>query len=560
MKWHCLCVIQNLQIKVVFLSSFFSNIDVIILFVYLILSLVIGIYYSRRSDKNTEEYFLAGRSIGWVAIGLTIFSTNISSEHFIGLAGSGASRGLAVGQFELMAIFILIFLGWILAPVYLKSGVKTMPELMEKRFDVRIRKFFAAISVLIYLFTKISVTLFAGGILFYTIFGFNIYASAVVIVLLTGIYSLIGGAKAVIKTGVFQASVLLIGAMIMTIFGLKEVGGISGLTSKLPDDFFNMFKSISDPDFPWTGILFGAPIIAFWYWCTDQYIVQKILSAKTVNDARRGTLLTALLKVLPLFILVVPGLIAAALYPNVQGDEAYATLLAGDLLPAGIKGFVLAGLLAAIMSSLSSVFNVTSALYTNDIYKPNHKNASERELVLVGRLTTAVITFAAILCVPLVRQIDSQVYLYLQSVQAYFGPPIAALFILGLTIKSVNAKGALIGLIIGECIGLTRLGADLIVHSSFPVFSFVKFYAGINFLHFAIILFIFSSLSIVAVSLLTKSKIEPGINKVKLLFNESINEIRINIINRGTFRGYKVNLILSAFIVLVIISLWSFLY
>jgi len=543
-----------------YLPSAFSNIDVIILFVYLILSLVIGLYYSKRSDKNTEEYFLAGRSIGWVAIGLTIFSTNISSEHFIGLAGSGATRGLAVGQFELMAIFILIFLGWILAPVYLKSGVKTMPELLEKRFNTKIRKIFAVLSVFIYLFTKISVTLFAGGILFYTVFGFNIYASAVVIVLITGIYSLIGGAKAVIKTGVFQAGVLLLGAVLMTIFGLKEVGGISGLTSKLPEDFFNMFKPISDPDFPWTGILFGAPIIAFWYWCTDQYIVQKLLSAKSINDARRGTLLTALLKVMPLFILVVPGLIAAALYPNIQGDEAYSTLLASNLLPVGIRGLVLAGLLAAVMSSLSSVFNVISALYTNDVYKPNHKNASERELVLVGRLTTAVITFAAILCVPLVRQFDSQIYLYLQSVQAYFGPPIAALFILGLTVKMVNAKGALVGLLIGEFIGLTRLGADMLVHSSTKIFPLIKFYADINFLHFAVILFIFSSLSIVAVSFLTKSSLEPGINKVKFLFNESLNEIKISLNNKGTFRGYKTNLMFSAFIVLIIISLWSILY
>ncbi len=543
-----------------YLPSAFSNIDVIILFVYLILSLVIGLYYSKRSDKNTEEYFLAGRSIGWVAIGLTIFSTNISSEHFIGLAGSGATRGLAVGQFELMAIFILIFLGWVLAPVYLKSGVKTMPELLEKRFNTKIRKIFAVLSVFIYLFTKISVTLFAGGILFYTVFGFNIYASAVVIVLITGIYSLIGGAKAVIKTGVFQAGVLLLGAVLMTIFGLKEVGGISGLTSKLPEDFFNMFKPISDPDFPWTGILFGAPIIAFWYWCTDQYIVQKLLSAKSINDARRGTLLTALLKVMPLFILVVPGLIAAALYPNIQGDEAYSTLLASNLLPVGIRGLVLAGLLAAVMSSLSSVFNVISALYTNDVYKPNHKNASERELVLVGRLTTAVITFAAILCVPLVRQFDSQIYLYLQSVQAYFGPPIAALFILGLTVKMVNAKGALVGLLIGEFIGLTRLGADMLVHSSTKIFPLIKFYAGINFLHFAVILFIFSSLSIVAVSFLTKSSLEPGINKVKFLFNESLNEIKISLNNKGTFRGYKTNLMFSAFIVLIIISLWSILY
>ena len=542
--------------------SAFSNIDFLIILLYLLATVGIGIYYSRRSDNNTQEYFLAGKSIGWFAVGLTIFSTNISSEHFIGLAGSGSSRGLAVGQFELMAIFILILLGWILAPIYYKSGVMTMPEFLEKRFDKRIRKIFAVLSIGIYLFTKISVTLFAGGILFYKIFGLNIYTSAIVIVLLTGIYTLIGGAKSVIKTNVFQSFVLILGALILTIFGLKEIGGFSGLTNGLSEEYFCMFKPISDPDFPWTGILFGAPIIAFWYWCTDQYIIQKLFSAKSLNDARRGSLFAALLKVLPIFILVFPGLIAAVLYPEIKGDEAYPALLAGTLLPIGIKGFVLAGVLAAVMSSLSSVFNVAATLYTNDIYKPRHKDASENKLVLVGRLATTFLIFLAILCVPLVRQIDSQVYLYLQSVQAYLGPPIAALFITGLLFKRINAKGALWGLIIGELLGIIRLILDFtLITNQGQEFGLINYYASINFLHLAIIIFIISSLTTYLFSLLTaKETTEDNLTNNLDKKIPGIWDLGFGLSKVKLFKIDKINFALSAFIILIIFGVWSFWY
>jgi len=542
------------------LNSTFTNIDLIVLLVYLIASLGIGLYASRRSDKNTEEYFLGGRSFGWFAIGLTIFATNISSEHFIGLAGSGASRGLAVGQFELMAIFILILLGWILAPIYLKSGVMTMPEFLQKRFDGKIRKIFAVLSICIYLFTKISVTLFAGGVLFYKIFGFNIYASVIVIVLITGLYSLIGGSKAVIKTNVFQAFVLIGGALLLTIFGLIEVGGFSGLTQKLPADYFSMFKPLSDPDFPWTGILFGAPIIAFWYWCTDQYIIQRIFSAKGLNDARRGSLLAAVLKISPIFILVLPGLIATALFPEVKGDDAYPMLLASNLLPVGLKGLVLAGLLAAIMSSLSSVFNITATLYTNDIYKPRHPKAAEDELVLVGRITTTVIIFTAILCVPLVRAMDSQIYIYLQSLQAYLGPPIAAVFILGLLIKVVNSKGALWGLIIGEFVGITRILTDMLVQSETLNYSILNYYNSINFLHFAIISFVISSVSVLSISYFTSKEKIAGKSLIGLSDLPGIWNLDFDFGNIKTIRATKANFVLSAFIVLVILGLWSIWY
>jgi len=537
----------------------FTFIDNLIVVAYLIIVLSLGFYYSRK-EKKFNDYFLAGRNIGWFALGMSIFATNISSEHFIGLAGSGASRGLAVGQFELMAIFILIVLGWFLAPIYIKSGVATMPEFLEKRFGPGSSKFFATISIFLYIFTKIIITIFAGGILFYKIFGFSMYTSAIIVLLITGLYNVTGGAAAVIRTHTFQAILLLLGAIILTLFGLNEVGGFSGLQQKLPPDYFNMFKPMSDPDFPWTGIIFGAPIIAFWYWCADHYIVQKVLCAKTINDARQGTLLAASLKLLPIFILVLPGLIAAALFPEVTGDEAYPALLASDILPIGIKGFVVAGLLAAIMSSLASVFNVTAALFTNDFYKPKHPEASDRKLVLIGRLSTTIIVFTAILCVPLVKLIGSQIYIFLQSVQAFISPPITAVFLFGILMKRTTAKAAFWTLIIGEAIGISRLVVELLNNLNLVNHPVLVYYASINYLHFAIVLFVISSFFIIAVSFLTQKSEGTKMNKVKYLLADSFSEIKININNLGAVSGYKTNLILSAFIVIIIIGLWSIWY
>lgn len=536
--------------------SSFTIFDSFILVIYLIIVLSIGFYYSRRSERSSSDYFLAGRNVGWIAVGLSIFATNISSEHFIGLAGSGSMRGLVVGQFELMAIFILILLGWFLAPIYIKSGVTTMPEFLQKRFDERSRKLFTVLSIAMYLFTKITVTIFAGGILFYKIFGVNIYTSAIILVFITGLYTIIGGANAVMRTHVFQGILLIMGALVLTIFGLNEVGGITGLKQKLSPEFFEMFKPASDPDYPWTGIIFGAPIIAFWYWCTDQYIVQRVLSSRSINDARRGSLLAALLKILPLFILVLPGLIAAALFPEVSGDEAYPVLVFSDILPVGIKGFVVAGLLAAMMSSLASVFISTATLFTNDFYKPRHPEASERKLVLVGRLSTTVTVVMAILCVPLVKLISSQVYLFMQGVQAYIAPPITAVFIFGILFKKTTAKAAIWTLIIGESIGIIRLAMDMLVNLNYITDPVIISIIQINFLHFAILSFLICSLLIVLISAVTQKE-EGSITKSQYLFTDSFRDITYEINHVSTVNSYKLNIFISLFILLIIFGLWS---
>lgn len=538
------------------MSVIFTQIDAFVLLAYLIIVLSLGFYYSKRNEENYTDYFLAGRNVGWITVGMSIFATNISSEHFIGLAGAGATRGLAVGQFELMAIFTLIFLGWVLAPIYFKSNAVTVPEFLEKRFDLRIRKFFAAFSIIIYIFTKILVSLFAAGLLFYKIFGLNIYATSIIIVLITGLYSVTGGANAVIRTQLFQGIVLIIGAIVLSAFGLNAVGGFSGLEQKLPSHFFKMFKRISDPDYPWTGIIFGAPIIAFWYWCTDQYIVQRIFSAKSVNDARRGTLVAAFLKVLPIFILVLPGLIAVALYPDISGDEAYSVLVAGDLLPIGLKGLVVAGLLAAIMSSLASAFNSTAVLFTNDFYKVKNPQANERKLVLVGRLATTAIVVVAILTVPFVKLISSQVYLFLQNVQAFVAPPITAVFLAGFLSKKISSKGAFWSLIIGEIIGGSRLIAEVIRNSGFTNSTFINTYTQINFLHFAIVLFIISTILTFVLSYLFANKnVDKKIYKSEIV--DGLSEIFQQIPAVKKLKEIKLNLILSGIIVIIVVGVWS---
>lgn len=536
------------------MSDSISIYDSIVILLYLITVMGIGLYL-RNKDTNTTDYFLAGRNLGWFAVGISLFAVNISSEHFIGLAGSGASRGLAVAQFELIAIFLLILLGWFIAPIYKNAGVFTTPEFLEKRFDASSRKFFSGLSIFTYIITKILVTLFAGGILFNKIFGWTIFTSAVAIVLLTGIYTLVGGFAAVIRTQVFQGILLFLGAAVLTIFGLNEVGGFSGLTSKLPAEHFQMFKSISDPDFPWTGILFGAPIIAFWYWCADHYMVQRILGAKSISDARSGTLFTAFLKIFPLFILVVPGLIAAALFPEIKGDDAYPVLIASDILPVGVKGFVLAGFLAAIMSSLSGAFNSISALYTLDFYKPKHPDASERTLVLVGRMATIAIVVLVLLLVPFMKIINSQMYIFLQSTQAYISAPVTAVFLFGLTLKKINAKSVFVTLIVGEFFGISRFVLEFLVKSGFVSSPLFIAYSQINYLHFTIYLFVGSSLLLLMLSYV----FHLGDEFYSSNFNNMVWEGYTTGAQKGSLgmSNIKMNILVSGIILIVTLGLWS---
>lgn len=498
-----------------------SFIDNIVIIFYFGIVLVIGIYHQRSKVKNSEDYFLAGRSMGWIAVGTSLFATNISSEHLIGLAGTGSTRGLSVGQFEWLAVFILIILGYVFAPIFIRSRVFTVPEFFGQRFDRRSRTYLTAISIGAYFFTKIAVTLLAASYLLKLVLGWDMFASTVLIVLLTGLYTVIGGLRSVIKTQIFQAGLLIFGAFLLVYYGISAVGGFSSLTAQLPDDYFTLFKPIDDPDFPWTGMIFGAPILAIWYWYTDQYIVQRILSAKGVQDARKGTLLAGFLKIFPIFLFILPGMIAVALFPGISGNEAYTYLLTGDLLPIGIKGIVISGLFAALMSSLSSAFNSSATLIANDIYKPRKENVKDEELVLVGRLATSLIVILTIFLIPLLRMINTDIYLYLQTLQAYISPPIASVFVIGIFWKKITSKAAIWSLITGGILGFIKILLTLLNPEVVSRLGVLSYYANINYLHFAFILFIVTSIVLITVSLLKTQTAQEKLKSAEFVFRKA---------------------------------------
>ncbi|MBM3726588.1 MAG: sodium/solute symporter [Acidobacteria bacterium] len=462
--------------------------DTVIIAVYFLVVFGIGFYHSRR-ERTSQDYFLAGKSVGWFAIGASLFATNISSEHFIGLAGSGASTGLAVGCYEWSASFCLFMLGWVFVPHYLKSRVFTMPEFLEKRFSARCRWYLTVISLLAYVFTKISVSLFAGGILIREVFGWDYMTSAVLLVVATGIYTVAGGLAAVIYTDLFQAVLLVLGAVVLTMIGLDKAGGFEGLRAALPTDFFHIIKPIDDPVYPWLGTTLGTLILGIWYWCTDQVIVQKTLSAKGLDDARAGTFFCAALKVLPVFILVLPGLVAKALWPTeVTGDNAY-PLLVLRLLPPGVMGLMVAALLAALMSSLSSVFNSCSTLITMDVYRKLRPDAAEARLVMVGRLVTGAVVVVSILWIPFIRYLNNEVYQYLQSVQAYVGAPITATFLVGIFWRRATAAAAFTTLIFGGLVGGGRFVLDILRNALKWDLGPLNAVVSFSFLNFSVIVF-----------------------------------------------------------------------
>ncbi len=478
--------------------------DLLVIGGYFAILLGISVWAARREKNESADYFLASRDVGWLAVGASLFASNIGSEHLVGLAGTGAASGLAVGHFEWLACLILLLLGWLFVPFYLRSGVYTMPEFLERRFNPAARAYFSWVSVIGYVLTKISVTLFAGGIVMRAVTGLDLWTSAGVLIVVTGLYTIAGGLRAVIYTEVMQALILIVGSAALAAVGLAAVGGWSGLAARVPADFFSMWKPASHPDFPWTGIVFGAPILGVWYWCTDQHIVQRVLAARNVAEARSGTIFAGFLKILPVFIFVLPGIIAAALYADVRGgaaDTAYPALVT-RLLPAGFKGLVLAGMLAALMSSLASAFNSCSTLLTWDVYRKLRPGASEARLVAVGRLTTVGLVGLGLAWIPFMKYVSPQLYIYLQSVQAYIAPPIAACFLLGVLYPRLNGAGALAALWTGLVLGMARLVLEL-ARGRLPRGTLWAWFATVNFLHFAALLFVLCAAILVAVSLAT---------------------------------------------------------
>ncbi|WP_127138776.1 sodium:solute symporter [Flagellimonas oceanensis] len=547
------------------MESVLEKPDWIVLGIYFLALIGVAVWVVSQKNKNTEDYFLAGRNVGWFVIGASIFASNIGSEHVVGLAGTGFESGTPMAHYELHA-WIVLLLGWLFLPFYIRSGAFTMPEFLEKRFDGRSRWFLSIFSLVAYVLTKVSVTIYAGGIVVSELLGIPFWYGAIGVVIFTGIYTVIGGMKAVIYTETLQTVILILGSLIITYLGLNEVGGWGQLhetVTSVSPDHFNMWRPMSDPDFPWTGLLFGGTIVGIWYWCTDQYIVQRTLAANNIKIGRRGAIFGAYLKLMPILIFLIPGIIAFAL--TIQNPEVFSVdradrafpMLVKTLLPVGLKGLVAGGLMAALMSSLASVFNSCSTIFTIDIYKKLRPEKSERELLTIGKIATGIIVVLGIIWIPIMDKIGGGVmYQYLQNVQSYIAPPVTTVFLLGIIWKRVNSKAAITTLFAGLLLLIVRLGSEIYyqpqIAAGTEASGFLFQFASVNFAHMAIFMFIFSVILCIAVTLATSP---PDYATIKgLSFGTLSPEDRVN--SKGSYS--TIDVVLSVLLVVLVIGILSY--
>ncbi|MEQ8209244.1 MAG: sodium:solute symporter [Lacipirellulaceae bacterium] len=589
--------------------------------------LVIGGYFAllgllawwviRQSKDTTDDYFLAGRHLGWFIVGASIFASNIGSEHLVGLAGSGATDGVIFAHYELHA-WCLLVLGWILVPFYMRSQVFTMPEFLEKRFSATSRWMLSVISLVAYVLTKIAVGIFAGGIVFRTLlpdFGFTVgelnidsfWVGSILVILMTGLYTVLGGFRAVAYTEAVQTLVLILGSVLVTYYGLQELGGWSKLREVCGSEMFNLWQPMMPEEveatwepvreetraawyfdnspsqsiygdrgvYPWVGMLFCAPIIGLWYWCTDQYIVQRVLGARNETQARRGSIFAAFLKLLPVFIFIIPGMICFALAKQgetagldvlidesgqvVRGEaQAAFPMMVMNVLPAGIRGIVVAGLLSALMSSLAGVFNACSTLFTIDLYSKLRPDATQSQLVWIGRVATAVMVALGLAWVPVIAN-QSGLYGYLQSVQAYLAPPIFVVFFGGIFFRRANSKGCLAALIVGFALGLWRLAIDTPVSLGWKGYEDGYAPGSLNYVinnmyfqYFSLLIFLVSAAVMAIVSWLTAA---PNYQQIKGLTYGEVSEEDLSK-TRASWSGLDV--VASATVVAAIIGAYVY--
>ncbi len=507
-----------------------------------------------KNKDTADDYFLAGRNLGWFVIGASIFASNIGSEHLVGLAGSGATDGVAMAHYELHA-WCLLILGWVFVPFYMRSRVYTMPEFLEKRFNATSRWMLSVISLVAYVLTKIAVGIFAGGIVFsvllpeLNLFGLDsFWIGSILVIVLTGVYTVLGGLRAVAYTEALQTFILVVGSALVTFFGLRVLGGWQALREIAGTEMFNLWKPLVpegvtatwspvrdgqqmawyfNDNYPWLGMLFCAPIIGLWYWCTDQYIVQRTLGAPNEQQARRGSIFAGMLKLLPVFIFIIPGMIAYAIATTGKNEALTAAMMDGQgevirdqaqaafpllvkhVLPVGVRGMVVAGLLAALMSSLAGVFNASATLFTMDFYTKLHPHVSQHRLVWIGRIATTVMVLIGLAWIPVIRG-GRGLYDYLQGVQAYLAPPIFVVFFLGVFNKRLNGAGCLATLIVGFLMGLFRLAVDTPVKldwaglgGGYPEGSFFWVVNNTFFQYYSLLIFLVCVVVMFGVSYLT---------------------------------------------------------
>jgi solute:Na+ symporter, SSS family len=554
----------------------------------------------RKRQNNTEDYFLAGRHLGWFIVGASIFASNIGSEHLVGLAGSGATDGVAMAHYELHA-WCLLVLGWVMVPFYMRSKVFTMPEFLERRFSPASRTVLSGISLIAYVLTKVAVGIFAGGIVFSVLLpemnfmGLDsFWIGSILVIVITGLYTVLGGMSAVAYTEALQTVILIIGSALVTYFGLQALGGWGELKAILGPEMFNLWKPLVpagvestwepvkeagrmawyfNSNYPWIGMLFCAPIIGLWYWCTDQYIVQRAISAPNETEARRGSIAASLLKLLPVFIFIVPGMICMAIAlsgsnPAIQhqligadgkvivenAQQAF-PLMVANILPVGVRGLVVAGLLAALMSSLAGVFNASATLFTLDFYGRIKPQTSQEKLVWIGRIATFVMVIIGLLWIPVIRG-GRGLYDYLQGVQSYLAPPIFVVFFFGVFNKRLNAKGCLAALGVGIALGLFRLGVDTPVKLfdgfAYTEGSFFWIVNNIFFQYYSIIMLIACAVVMVVVSYMTEA---PSYDKISGLTYGTITAEH----KKETRSSWSaIDLIASVALIVIIIAIYLY--
>ncbi|XP_068956874.1 solute carrier family 5 member 4-like isoform X2 [Petaurus breviceps papuanus] len=522
--------------------------DISVIVIYFVVVMAVGLWAMLKTNRTTVGgFFLAGRDMTWWPIGASLFASNIGSTSFVGLAGTGSVSGIAVAVLETNGLPLLLVLGWLFVPIYIKAGVVTMPEYLMKRFGgKRIQIYFSIISLFSSVAMRISADMFAGAIFINVALGLDIYASIFVLLLITGIFTTAGGLASVIYTDALQTIIMLAGAFILTGYAFAEVGGYEAFTEKymkaipsvvtdknvtlnpecyMPkEDSFHLFQDPITGELPWPGILIGMNLVSVWYWCTDQVIVQRCLSGKNLSHVKAGCILCGYLKLLPLFVMVMPGMISRVLYPDEIGcvvpsecekhcgisvgcaNMAYPKLVI-ELMPDGLRGLMLSAVLASLMSSLTSIFNSSSTLFTIDIYTKIRKRASERELLIVGRLFIIFMIVISIAWVPLVQSgQNGELVQYVESISSYLGSPIAAVFLLAIFCKRVNEQGAFWGLIFGLVVGLTRMIAEFAygTGSCMEPSQCPDIICGWHFSYFAIVLFSLTVLVVLGISLITK--------------------------------------------------------
>jgi SSS family solute:Na+ symporter len=532
--------------------SILQPLDWIVIVAYFALIVGIVLWVMKKQKKTSDSYFLAGRQLGWFIIGASIFASNIGSEHLVGLAASGATDGVAMAHYELHA-WCLLVLAWVMVPFYMRSKIFTMPEFLQRRFSPASRTVLSLISLVAYVLTKIAVGIFAGGVVFSVLlpdlnfWGLDsFWVGSFLVVVITGLYTIAGGMGAVAYTEAIQTIVLIIGSALVTIFGLEALGGWSALRAWVSPEMFNLWKPIVpagientwapvkeagrmawyfNDNYPWIGMLVCAPVIGLWYWCTDQYIVQRALTARNETQARRGSITAAFFKLLPVFIFIIPGIICFALAKQgtipgfrelligangeIIRDNAQQAfpLMVAHVLPVGIRGIVVAGLLAALMSSLAGAFNASATLFTIDFYSRLRPNVSQARLVWIGRIATAIMVLIGILWIPVIRG-GRGLYDYLQGMQAYLAPPIFVVFFFGVFYKRLNAKGCLWALITGFILGIVRLAIDtpvkLIQGFQYQEGSFFWIMNHIFFQYYSMIILVVSAIVMIVVSYMTE--------------------------------------------------------